>query len=88
MEKFVIENNGKHLKERLRERYNIKEDGANKIINEVKKIIEENTPDDWRFTVSPSATFIIAYLGIANFKRVDIRFLGRSYRDLIENGKK
>jgi hypothetical protein len=88
MEKFVIENNGKHLKERLRERYNIKEDGANKIINEVKKIIEENTPDDWRFTVSPSATFIIAYLGIANFKSVDIRFLGKSYRDLIENGKK
>jgi hypothetical protein len=76
-----------HLKERLLERFpksglNSKED-AEKLVNKIKKIIEENSPEDWRFTISPSAKFIIAY-----GKNFEFRFLGRSYRDLNEEGKK
>jgi len=76
-----------HLKERLLERFpksglNSKED-AEKLVNKIKKIIEENLPEDWRFTISPSAKFIIAY-----GKNFEFRFLGRSYRDLNEEGKK
>jgi len=75
-----------HLKKRLIERFPgsgiNSEDEAEKLVNKVKEIMEKNSPEDWRFTTSPSAKFIIAY-----GKNFEFRFLGRSYRDLNEKGK-
>lgn len=68
-----IEIDEAHILERIKGRYNEVE--CNEVLNRVKNALEQQAPEDWRFTVSPTARFfVIDY-------KTQIKILGFSYRN-------
>ncbi len=84
MANFVVETNLRHLLERAQKRFGMDKERARDLILKVRQIVREKAPDDWRFTVSPTAKFIISLEPEKN----DFRLLGRTYRDHKDEGKK
>jgi hypothetical protein len=66
-----------HVFERALERCRLKPDEAKAALVEVKQVVTEQAPLDWRFTTSPAAKFILCY----EPERVNCRLVGRTYRD-------
>lgn len=64
-----------HVKCQFELRYRVFADRADEIINRVMGALSENTPDDWRFTESPSSRFFIIE------ETSCAKFMGLSYRD-------
>lgn len=77
---IVSEANRQHLLERIKKRFKEKytEEEANKHLDTIIKILEEQSPDDWRFTTSPVAKFLI------HDHKSGFRILGRTYRNVGE----
>ncbi|HEX3036609.1 MAG TPA: hypothetical protein VHT73_16040 [Thermodesulfobacteriota bacterium] len=73
---IITEENKGHLIDRAKGRFNQSEDAALAHINKIKRILEEQAPEDWRFTRSPVAKFFICDI------ETDFRILGRTYRDI------
>lgn len=76
--------NEKHLVERALERNGICQEKSKEHFRNLMKILKELIPEDWRFTVSPTAYFLISYQPEEKF---DYRILGRSFRDKVDNSK-
>jgi len=68
----------RHLVERGKGRFNRSESIALSHIERIKKVLEENAPEDWRFTRNPVAKFLICDL------ETDFRIVGRTYRNVGE----
>ena len=64
-----------HVKCQFESRYRSFADKADAIIKLVMKTLSENTPDDWRFTESPSSRFFLVE------ETSCAKFMGMSYRD-------
>lgn len=69
-----LEINEDHIKCRIIERYGNLE--ADKILKRIEDAIENNVPDDWRFTESPTARFFIVD------EESGVKILGLTYRDI------
>jgi len=82
MANLIIEENLRHILTRAKERFGQNEEKARKVLEKVRGIVESDAPEDWRFTQSPSAKFIIAY----EPEKEDFRLLGRTYRDFNSKG--
>lgn len=72
MNRFEI--NWKHVKEQFERRYKQFAGRTNEIIDRVADSLQENTPDDWRLTESPSSRFFVIEA------ESNAKFLGMSYR--------
>jgi len=66
--------NPAHVRKRIMERYRKTETEADAITGQVKDFLEANTPEDWRFTESPSSRFFIVD------EETRAKFMGLSYR--------
>ena len=77
---IVSQANRQHLLERVKKRFNEKytEEEANKHLDTIIEILKEQSPDDWRFTTSPVAKFLI------HDHKSGFRILGRTYRNVGE----
>jgi len=73
---IISEGNEKHLIQRAKERFECSQEEAKEYIADFRKVLEDQAPDDWRFTRSPVAEFLIYH------EKSGFRFLGRSYRDI------
>ncbi len=73
----------KHLLERAAERSGLARDKAEVAVASVRTAIEQQAPEDWRFTTSPHGVFSIVY----EPGTVNCRFLGRSFRDKDDQGE-
>lgn len=73
---IITESSKKHLIHRATERFKKNAKLASLHIERIKFILETESPDDWRFTRSPVAKFLI-YDSQTGF-----RILGRTYRDI------
>ena len=71
----TIEKTEGHLVERAEGRFNRAKEEAAMCVQRIKKGLEEQAPDDWRFTTSPVARFLIWD------ESTDFRIVGRTYRD-------
>ena len=65
----------KHLIDRAQQRFSCSRENASQYINSFIKVLRYQAPDDWRFTHSPVARFLIYD------EKSGFRFLGRTYRD-------
>ncbi|MEO0081824.1 MAG: hypothetical protein ABIL25_05985 [candidate division WOR-3 bacterium] len=81
MARLIVDPDKKHLIERACQRRRLSKEQADKVIQKLVQTVSEQAPDDWRFTTSPVAKFIIAY----EPGGPDCRFIGRTYRD--HNGR-
>ncbi len=72
-----------HLLARSTERSGLARDKAHAAVAKVRAAIEQQAPDDWRFTTSPHGVFSILY----EPEDVNCRFLGRSFRDHENEGE-
>jgi hypothetical protein len=72
----VSDKNMQHLLWRAKERFNKDEGLARSHIERIISVLEKEAPDDWRFTRSPVAKFLILDT------ETGFRILGRSYRDV------
>ncbi len=70
--RFVVHHS--HVKEQFINRYKKHGDKADEIIERFTNVLENNTPDDWRFTESPSSRFFIIE------EESGAKFMGMSYR--------
>jgi hypothetical protein len=70
--------NTQHIVERLAQRAETLEMGETPqaFAERCRAAIENNAPDDWRFTMHPGAAFFLTYVGSGT----QIKLLGRSYR--------
>ncbi|MCL0066227.1 hypothetical protein M1N79_05065 [Dehalococcoidia bacterium] len=84
MANILIKKTKQHLLQRAKERFGLSNEEAQGLLQEVKKTLEKEAPSDWRFTVSPSAMFFVAY----EPAQKDVRLVGRSYRDCADQGKR
>lgn len=73
---IVTDNNRKHLISRAEERFRKDPAAASSHISRIISVLEEKAPDDWRFTRSPVAKFLIYDVDTG------FRILGRTYRDI------
>ena len=73
---IVTDNNRKHLISRAEERFREDPATASSHISRIISALEKKAPDDWRFTRSPVAKFLIYDAGTG------FRILGRTYRDV------
>ena len=73
---IITDNNRKHLIRRASERFKKNVEVASMHIDRIKSVLGNESPDDWRFTRSPVAKFLI-YDSQTGF-----RILGRTYRDV------
>ena len=71
----TIEKTEKHLVERAEGRFNRLKEEAARCVQRIKEGLEEQAPEDWRFTTSPVARFLIWD------ESTDFRIVGRTYRD-------
>uniref|UniRef100_A0A832A141 Uncharacterized protein n=1 Tax=Desulfacinum infernum TaxID=35837 RepID=A0A832A141_9BACT len=76
-----FEFNSKHIIDRLMERFRLDQTQACDVFDRVRTTLESHTPDDWRFTDSPSSRFFVVE------ERTRAKFFGMSYRTSSE-GKK
>lgn len=83
MARLMVDPEKTHPIERACERRGLSREQAAEAIRKLVQVVAEQAPDDWRFTSSPVAKFIIAY----EPDGPDCRFLGRSYRDRRGAGK-
>ena len=72
MERFSLEL--QHVKEKFEERYKKYAAQSDEIINKVFNVLKDHTPDDWRFTESPSSRFFVIE------EETEAKFMGMSYR--------
>lgn len=77
MARLVVDTGKRHLIERACQRRGLSRERADEAIQKLGQVVSEQAPDDWRFTTSPVAKFIIAY----EPEGPDCRFIGRTYRD-------
>jgi hypothetical protein len=63
-----------HIKDQFISRFKAHRDQADRIIDRLRGTLEDSTPDDWRFTVSPTSRFFIIDA------ETGAKFLGLSYR--------
>jgi len=84
MANILINKTKGHLVRRARERFGLSDEQAKGLIQQVKETLEKQAPEDWRFTVSPTAIFFVAY----DPEDKDVRFVGRSYRDCGDKGSR
>jgi len=73
--------NEKHIMERLQQRFRLDQNQAKEVFERVRSTLESHTPDDWRFTDSPSSRFFVVE------EHTKAKFFGMSYRTSPE-GKK
>lgn len=73
---IITDSSRKHLICRAIERFKKNAEVASMHIARIKSVLENESPDDWRFTRSPVAKFLI-YDSQTGF-----RILGRTYRDV------
>ena len=72
----ITEESRKHLVNRAQQRFNCQPKDAAEYIENFIEVLENQSPDDWRFTRSPVAKFIIYD------QKSSFRILGRTYRDV------
>jgi hypothetical protein len=84
MAELRIPNELHHALERAIERFHIAPKQARTMLAEVCAAITEQSPQDWRFTASPAAVFMICY----EPDTIGCRFIGRTFRDRNEEGRK
>lgn len=72
----ITEESRKHLVNRAQQRFDCQPKDAVKYIENFIEVLENQSPDDWRFTRSPVAKFIIYD------QKSSFRILGRSYRNV------
>lgn len=72
----ITKESRKHLVNRAQRRFNCQPKDAVKYIENFIEVLENKSPDDWRFTRSPVAKFIIYD------QKSSFRILGRSYRNV------
>jgi len=70
-----FEVNQHHIRERFAQRYDAYRDRSEEIIDRVLNTLRENTPDDWRFTESPTSRFFVME------EETNAKFMGMSYRE-------
>jgi len=73
--------NQEHIIQRAVKRMGLSEDKVWEHWRKLKRVFEKEIPEDWRFTTSPTAYFLISY---RPGNKIDYRILGRSYRDKIK----
>lgn len=73
---ITIEKTKSHLIERMKGRFNHSDKEAIDNINRIKEILETQSPEDWRFTTSPIAKFLVWD------EKTGLRIVGRTYRDI------
>ena len=76
---IVTDNNRKHLISRAEERFREDPAAASSHISRIISVLEKKAPDDWRFTRSPVAKFLVYDVDTG------FRILGRTYRDVGSN---
>ncbi len=72
----IVKESRKHLICRAQQRFNCPSEDAAKHIDNFIEVLENQSPDDWRFTRSPVAKFLIYD------EKSGFRILGRTYRDI------
>ena len=72
----IAKESRKHLICRAQQRFNCPPEDAAKYIDNFIEMLENQSPDDWRFTRSPVAKFLIYD------EKSGFRILGRTYRDI------
>ena len=72
----IAKESRKHLIYRAQQRFNCPPEDATKYIDNFIEVLENQSPDDWRFTRSPVAKFLIYD------EKSGFRILGRTYRDI------
>jgi len=72
----ITEESRKHLVNRAQQRFNCRPKDAVKYIENFIEVLENQSPDDWRFTRNPVAKFIIYD------QKSSFRILGRTYRNV------
>ena len=75
----ISQESRKHLICRAQQRFKCPPEDATKYIDNFIEVLKNQSPDDWRFTRSPVAKFLI-YDQMSGF-----RILGRTYRDIGED---
>lgn len=66
--------NNPHVTEQFEKRFKKFRDQAGQVIENLRQVLEESTPKDWRFTESPSSRFFIVH------EESGAKFFGMSYR--------
>jgi len=72
----IAKESRKHLICRAQQRFNCPPEDAAKYIDNFIEVLKNQSPDDWRFTRSPVAKFLICD------EKSGFRILGRTYRDI------
>jgi len=72
----IAKESRKHLICRAQQRFNCLAEDTVKYIDNFIEVLENQSPDDWRFTRSPVAKFLIYD------QKSEFRILGRTYRDI------
>jgi len=73
---IITEESRKHLICRAQQRLECSPEDATKYIDNFIEVLKNQSPDDWRFTRSPVAKFLIYD------QKSGFRILGRTYRDI------
>jgi len=73
---IVTNSSREHLIFRAKERFGKEANETSQHIDRIKSVLEKESPEDWRFTRSPVAKFLICDT------RTDFRLLGRTYRNV------
>jgi len=71
---YIIVNEN-HIINQIVQRYKLEIEYAKSILKEIVATLKQQAPDDWRFTISPSARFFVVHLPS------QVKILGFSYKE-------